>query len=272
MQVPHSVSQHLDVDLATKALNRMKAVRTILFICSPGTISTAMTAAIESEFPWLSVKTVPSLPSALTEFDNPVELVMADVALAHVIKEHWHKLARLHAGATLAFIGNDDEVPAANRIEDLEFAQGVVPFNVNLDVFLSALRIILKGGTYFPSNHHQQHRSPSWEGIEDRTEMERTQPSLGRSSAQMIDKLTKRETEILARIAMGNQNKIIAAALGLSEHTVKIHIHNIITKLGVHNRTEVVALYFEHRRKDSAGNAPESIHRQDGGSLPGDKL
>jgi len=60
--------------------------------------------------------------------------------------------------------------------------------------------------------------------------------------------------------------------LGLSEHTVKIHIHNIITKLGVHNRTEVVALYFEHRRKDSAGNAPESIHRQDGGSLPGDKL
>lgn len=70
---------------------------------------------------------------------------------------------------------------------------------------------------------------------------------------------------------MGNQNKIIAAALGLSEHTVKIHIHNIITKLGVHNRTEVVALYFEYRRKDTTGNAGDTNRGQDGRSLSGDK-
>jgi hypothetical protein len=51
------------------------------------------------------------------------------------------------------------------------------------------------------------------------------------------------------------QNKIIAAALGLSEHTVKIHIHNIITKLGMHNRTEVVALYFEQKSREAASHA-----------------
>jgi DNA-binding NarL/FixJ family response regulator len=40
------------------------------------------------------------------------------------------------------------------------------------------------------------------------------------------------------------QNKVIAAALKLSENTVKIHLHNIIRKLGAHNRTEAAAMYF----------------------------
>ena len=49
--------------------------------------------------------------------------------------------------------------------------------------------------------------------------------------------LTKRETEVLGLVAMGRRNKIIAHELGMSEHTVKLHLHHIITKLGVRNRT-----------------------------------
>jgi hypothetical protein len=68
---------------------------------------------------------------------------------------------------------------------------------------------------------------------------------------------------------LGNQNKIIAAAFGLSEHTVKIHIHNIITKLGVHNRTEAVAMYFEHEETDGGEALPgDSVH-SGSGSVPG---
>ena len=78
-----------------------------------------------------------------------------------------------------------------------------------------------------------------------------------------MDRLTKREKEIVCRIAMGNQNKIIAAALGLSEHTVKIHIHNIITKLGLHNRTEVVALYFEQKSREATSHA-RSTNKHEG--------
>ena len=80
----------------------------------------------------------------------------------------------------------------------------------------------------------------------------------------------KRENEILARIALGNQNKIIAAALGLSEHTVKIHIHNIITKLGVHNRTEAVAFYFERKDKNVDDVPPEDHVRSNGAARRGD--
>lgn len=85
-----------------------------------------------------------------------------------------------------------------------------------------------------------------------------------------MHQLTKRENEILARIALGNQNKIIAAALGLSEHTVKIHIHNIITKLGVHNRTEAVAFYFEHKEVVNDVPPAKHVHSNGGVARPDD--
>ncbi|MCC2610886.1 response regulator transcription factor [Neorhizobium petrolearium] len=265
MQVSHTVSQHAGVDL-TGSLSTMNAARTLLFICAPGTISTAMIAAIESEFPWLSVKTVSDLQSALIELDISVQLVLADTVFAPALREHWPKLARLHHNVSLALIGNGDDITSSEfGMQGTDIIQGIVPFNVNLDVFLSILRIILKGGRYFPSRFPLSQQDAPLEKSRDGSETQFRQQISSVSPVRMLDRLTKREREILARIAMGNQNKIIAATLGLSEHTVKIHIHNIITKLGLHNRTEVVALYFEQRRKDTAGNAHDPNRRQGGG-------
>lgn len=50
--------------------------------------------------------------------------------------------------------------------------------------------------------------------------------------------LSEREIEVLGLLAQGLANKQIAAALGVSEHTVKFHVSSIYTKLGVTNRTE----------------------------------
>jgi len=52
--------------------------------------------------------------------------------------------------------------------------------------------------------------------------------------------LTERELEVLGLLARGLANKQIAAALGISEHTVKFHVSSIYTKLDVTNRTEAV--------------------------------
>lgn len=50
--------------------------------------------------------------------------------------------------------------------------------------------------------------------------------------------LTPREREVLRLVSLGQSNKAIAAALRVSENTVKNHVKSILTKMRVHNRTE----------------------------------
>jgi DNA-binding NarL/FixJ family response regulator len=59
--------------------------------------------------------------------------------------------------------------------------------------------------------------------------------------------LTGRELEVLALIAHGRPNREIAAALHLSEKTVKTHVSNILAKLGVADRTQAALLAVRRR-------------------------
>src|SRR3954468_16551156 len=52
--------------------------------------------------------------------------------------------------------------------------------------------------------------------------------------------LSPRELEVLGLIARGLGNKAIAAAIGRSDETIKVHVKSIFAKLGVHDRTEAV--------------------------------
>ncbi len=54
--------------------------------------------------------------------------------------------------------------------------------------------------------------------------------------------LSKREIEVLEKIAEGNRNSDIAALLFISEETVKGHVKHIMEKLGAGDRTEAVAI------------------------------
>src|SRR4030095_584570 len=60
---------------------------------------------------------------------------------------------------------------------------------------------------------------------------------LPRPSAEV---LTEREAEVLHRIAQGMSNKEIGDVLGISEHTVKGHVTNVLGKLGVTDRTKAL--------------------------------
>ena len=57
--------------------------------------------------------------------------------------------------------------------------------------------------------------------------------------------LSEREAEVLARIAAGDSNKLIARAFDLSPHTVKRHVANILGKLGVDTRGQAAARWRE---------------------------
>ena len=56
------------------------------------------------------------------------------------------------------------------------------------------------------------------------------------------DALTEREIDILARVAKGNSNKIVASQLQISEATVKYHLKSILSKLGANDRTHAVTI------------------------------
>jgi DNA-binding NarL/FixJ family response regulator len=65
------------------------------------------------------------------------------------------------------------------------------------------------------------------------------------SSLEQPDPLTERETEILRLMAGGYSNKEIARAFNVAEGTVKNHVSNVLSKMGVRDRTRAVLKAFE---------------------------
>ncbi len=61
-----------------------------------------------------------------------------------------------------------------------------------------------------------------------------------------LDRLTPREREILACLARGESNKLIARVLDLAESTVKIHVQNILKKLGLNSRVQAAVFAVEN--------------------------
>ena len=57
-----------------------------------------------------------------------------------------------------------------------------------------------------------------------------------------MNSLTSRERGIVLTLAEGLSNKDVGRKLNLSEGTVKVHLHNIYSKLGVKNRTALAVL------------------------------
>ncbi|MDG0792598.1 response regulator transcription factor [Cohnella ginsengisoli] len=64
--------------------------------------------------------------------------------------------------------------------------------------------------------------------------------------ASPFGELTRREREVLELLASGKNNKEIAAALYISEKTVKTHVSHVLDKLGVPDRTQAALLAVKH--------------------------
>lgn len=103
-------------------------------------------------------------------------------------------------------------------------AAGFIPKSSLSQVIVPALRLVLAGGIYVPP-----------EMVPGR--MTGAVPSPGQAAPE----LTSRQREVLELIASGKSNKQIAAALQLSEPTVKGHIMAVFRALQVRTRTQAIA-------------------------------
>lgn len=65
---------------------------------------------------------------------------------------------------------------------------------------------------------------------------------------QAVVELTERERQVLKTIAAGFSNKVIGHKLGITEGTVKVHVKNLLHKLGLRSRVEAAVWAMEHLR------------------------
>lgn len=110
-------------------------------------------------------------------------------------------------------------------------ARGFLLKDISLERLAEGIRRVAAGDTLFRPALTERTRS-SYESAKGAA------APLGAPS--LLERLTSRETEILALMAAGFNNGEIAAALGPTEGTVKNHVSSILSKLGVRDRVRAV--------------------------------
>ncbi len=110
--------------------------------------------------------------------------------------------------------------------------RGIVPTSLEPAAAAAAVRLVLDGETYVPP-----HTSPAT-----------ALPSAGPPAITALTGLglTRREAEVVLYLQEGCPNRTIAAALGISESTVVVHVRKLMQKLSATNRAQ--AVYLVHQR------------------------
>lgn len=116
-------------------------------------------------------------------------------------------------------------------------ASGFIPKTVSGTAMVNALRLVLSGEKYLPS-------SSFFEDVTVHMPMMPLQqrPTRTGEIPAPFDKLSRRESEILALLVEGRTNKEIAIALELQEITIKVHLRNVYRKIGAANRAQAVRI------------------------------
>jgi len=112
-------------------------------------------------------------------------------------------------------------------------ARGYLLKDVSLDELVNAVKVVSGGGTLVSPGVTQRLRSG----------LERMHNAF--SSLDQPYPLTERELTVLRLMTGGYSNKEIADSLHMAEGTVKNHVSNILSKLGVRDRTRAVLKAFE---------------------------
>jgi DNA-binding NarL/FixJ family response regulator len=155
------------------------------------------------------------------------------------------QLTRNPAQIPVVILSDHDELDTVAEVMQ-HGVRGYIPTSLHLREAMGALRFVQAGGTFVPAQavirslHHganAQLSTPQAENAGNSSEhdIQRT----------LLDRLTPREKDVLARLRQGKPNKLIAYDLNISESTVKVFVRRILRKLNAGNRTEVAYLVQE---------------------------
>jgi two-component system, NarL family, response regulator NreC len=113
-------------------------------------------------------------------------------------------------------------------------ADGYVLKDASRADLLTAVRAVLGGQTYLCSS------------VTAKVVSGYLRTKVGDPEVVTVDQVTGREREVLTRVALGQSNKLIARALGVSIKTVEKHRANLMRKLTLHNTAAVTRFAIRH--------------------------
>lgn len=211
--------------------------------------------SVQSEFGVL-VRRQENLDRALHVFGGNVpslRVLVVDQLLAEDLLRRPELYLEVAGSGRIAFAYRKEDVARSlfARWDRREYGDiGYLPMNVTPDVWRSILRLLLHDELFLPTivvdpkesadgGSAGQEQSGGGGG---KTEPDRK---------ALFEKLTRREKQVLSLVSKGESNKVIASRLGITEHTVKLHMHNVVGKLGVSNRTAAAHFFFEAAPSDA---------------------
>ena len=194
---------------------------------------------------------------SVIRFDNPAavrERLFDPPVLAGLIVVHealWDQIdlgtvqEMQQNGSMVAIAYRDPErvIPILKSEDPRLRGIGFLPTELNIDSMLTILRLLQTGYAFVANDLLKEvglfaALAPALDAAPAPQPLESQNDTLRDNGSSQLRKLTPREREVLALVADGLQNKHIANELSLSEHTVKLHLHHVISKLGARNRTD----------------------------------
>lgn len=174
-----------------------------------------------------------------------VRLVMLSIANKPIgdpsVEDDLAFVAECCPNAATVVLSNHDDEPTVQAAMQ-RGVRGFLSTSLPIEIAIAGLRLVLVGGAYRPLPVAGMNRIPDFEPPDARGLTPAYLMNEGARVAidRSVTDLTPREQQVLAELELGLPNKLIAAKLGLSESTVKMHIQHIMRKCAAHNRTEAV--------------------------------
>jgi len=227
----------------------------ILMLADTGVAFQSLLNSAQKCFPKVEIVLSSQIPEEEETVFTP-KLILIDAFAFRSVSTLMAQCREYYPDAPIALLVESgwNEDPALRAIVAERAIQGVVPFNLPINVWLATIWLLLNGGEYFPPALPP--RSVARGFLSRRGPTNANDPH-----ADSAGVLSSREAEVLELMSDGLQNKIIASKMALSEHTVKVHVHNIIRKLKVHNRTQAAAVFrsFDRRPTYDAPSIRNSV-------------
>ncbi len=155
------------------------------------------------------------------------ELVLLDLALANTNVPTLGELAEQSCVVVILDASTDSSAMVDEAMR--AGASGCLSFKDEPDVFLASLQLLLQGSTVMSTET-----------------VDRQSTSEQKREGNPCEALSVREQQLAKLVAQGYSNKEIAEELMISEHTVKIHLGNILNKTGLRNRQQLAAEVARH--------------------------